>query len=506
MGRITQKKIAYIKLFILFSIIVIIPVILYFTCRETLFNKEWLKRLPELLSDEPFIAIVILTGLQILQVVICFLPGQPIQFVASYMFGTLGGYLISITGAVIGAFISFYLAKALGVDAVKLLFGKDKVENYTRKINCGRGLWMVLLIYLIPGLPKDLVGYVAGISEMHILPFLLVSSIGRTPPMFGSLLIGASFQEKRYGVIVILAILCIGILGACWLRRKKLIAYLDHLEGVDEEGKKPMKTKIAECMNVLGAFCGKRDVASLTKGELRKTYGIEQADVMVLFGGSILCGGDVLAAAIREGIAGHYLIVGGEGHTTQTLRDKVHAEFPQIQTDGLPEAKVFEAYLKGKYGLQVDYLECDSTNCGNNITYMLRTLKENQIFWNSIILTQDATMQHRMEAGLRKQLDHPEEYTIINYAAYQAHVINGENGLAYSEDIYGMWDMDRYLTLLMGEIPRLSDDVNGYGPKGKGFIAHVDIPEEVRKAFEILKSEYEGHVREANSAYASSAC
>ena len=95
MGRIVQKKIAYIKLFILFSIIVIIPVILYFTCRETLFNKEWLKRLPELLSDEPFTAIVILTGLQILQVVICFLPGQPIQFVASYMFGILGGYLIS---------------------------------------------------------------------------------------------------------------------------------------------------------------------------------------------------------------------------------------------------------------------------------------------------------------------------------------------------------------------------------------------------------------------------
>lgn len=30
-----------------------------------------------------------------------------------------------------------------------------------------------------------------------------------------------------------------------------------------------------------------------------------------------------------------------------------------------------------------------------------------------------------------------------------------------------------------GEIPRLRDDVNGYGPKGKKFIAHVNIPDKV---------------------------
>jgi hypothetical protein len=52
----------------------------------------------------------------------------------------------------------------------------------------------------------------------------------------------------------------------------------------------------------------------------------------------------------------------------------------------------------------------------------------------------------------------------------------------------------------MGEIPRLSDDSDGYGPHGAGFIAHVDIPAEVLTAFTYLKRQYQ--VREANPVYA----
>lgn len=66
-----------------------------------------------------------------------------------------------------------------------------------------------------------------------------------------------------------------------------------------------------------------------------------------------------------------------------------------------------------------------------------------------------------------------------------------------------MWDLERYITLLMGEIPRLTDDPEGYGPKGKGFIAHVEIPLAVRNAFLELRQEYTDSIREANPLYAS---
>ena len=89
-----------------------------------------------------------------------------------------------------------------------------------------------------------------------------------------------------------------------------------------------------------------------------------------------------------------------------------------IETSGKPEAEVFAEYLKYIHGLEVDYLECNSTNCGNNITYLLDLLKEHNIEFKSIILSQDATMQRRREAGLRKYVN--EDVTIINYAVYAA--------------------------------------------------------------------------------------
>lgn len=258
---------------------------------------------------------------------------------------------------------------------------------------------------------------------------------------------------------------------------------------------------IADAINVLGQFCGMRDVNFLNRSSLLEKYDIHQADVFVLFGGSILAGGDLLAQAIKDRIAKSYVIVGGAGHTTETLRQKVHEEYPGIETDGLSEAEVYQKYLKEVYFCEADYLETKSTNCGNNITYLLDLLKEKNIEHSSIILCQDATMQRRMDAGLRKYA--AEDLLIINYASYRASLAVENDELVYSVPIHGMWNIDRYVNLLMGEIPRLRDDENGYGPKGKDFIAHVDIPGTVLDAFEQLKTVYGDITREANPMYAS---
>ena len=190
----------------------------------------------------------------------------------------------------------------------------------------------------------------------------------------------------------------------------------------------------------------------------------------------------------------------------------IDKEFLSSAAPNIEEMKKYlkeASYYKEKYkdkikinvGLEVDYLECNSTNCGNNITFLLELLKQNNISFNSILLAQDSTMQHRMEAGLRKYIN--DNITIINYAVYSAKVIVKNSKLAFEDEILGMWDMDRYITLLMGEIPRLADNEDGYGPRGKGFIAHVDIPNEVEEAFLELKEVYSGMVREANPLYAS---
>jgi hypothetical protein len=256
--------------------------------------------------------------------------------------------------------------------------------------------------------------------------------------------------------------------------------------------------KTAERFNILGSFLGKHDVPELTADNLQGKYGFRAADVMVLFGGSILAGGDVLAQAMQNNIAKKYGIVGGAGHTTETLRQKMKEAVPGMNTDGMTEAELFSGYLQYKYHLQPDFLECRSTNCGNNCTYLLGLLKEKGISFNSIILTQDAAMQRRMDAVLRK---YEPDKIIINYAAYAAELIIKDDMLEFKKNTAGMWEPERYITLLMGEIPRLSDTKGGYGPQGKNYLAHVDIPEEVYQAFAELKKHYGASIRNANPLY-----
>ena len=98
---------------------------------------------------------------------------------------------------------------------------------------------------------------------------------------------------------------------------------------------------------------------------------------------------------------------------------------------------------------------------------------------------QDATMQNRMDAGFRKYC--PCDTTLINYATYKVHFTVQNDKLCLEQNnIWQMWNIDKYIELLMGEIPRLTDNINGYGPQGKDFIAHVDIPQEVHSAYQYL--------------------
>lgn len=250
-------------------------------------------------------------------------------------------------------------------------------------------------------------------------------------------------------------------------------------------------SQVAAAMNTIAAFVGPRDADCLEPN---------MVDIAVLFGGSIVAGGDVFAQAMRVGAAKTYVVVGGAGHTTPSLRARMRELAPGARfADDASEAEVFLAYLRERYGLEPDYLETKSTNCGNNITFLLDLLREKGLEPASALFVQDATMQRRMAAGMAL---HAPEVRVVNYAAYQVRVVEHGGALAYEDEPVGMWDVERYRTLLMGEVPRLTDDEGGYGPAGKGYIAHVDVPTKVREAFEFLRGEYPDQVRVANPAFA----
>jgi hypothetical protein len=244
--------------------------------------------------------------------------------------------------------------------------------------------------------------------------------------------------------------------------------------------------RIDQSINTLVRFCARRDVPELTPAALDGP-----ADVAILFGGSILAGGDVFAAAMRAGVAARYLIVGGQGHTTDALRERLGWEDAAAMT----EAALFDRYLRQRYGLAVDLLEQESTNCGTNVTNALELLGAEGVPHNRLVLVQDATMQQRMDAGFRR---HAAPSTrIVNFAAHQTLV---DHALEYQDPPAGMWPLDRYVSLLMGEVPRLT----GYGPAGRDFIAHVEVPGSVRRALSHLRESTDFVVRAADARWTSS--
>lgn len=255
--------------------------------------------------------------------------------------------------------------------------------------------------------------------------------------------------------------------------------------------------KIADAVNILGEFCGVRDIDELTPTALKNKFGISQVDVAVLFGGSILAGGDVFAEVMKNNLAKKYIIVGGAGHTTETLREKMFSVLQKNFPPQSTEAELFNQYLIEKYNFRADFLECESTNCGNNITLLLELLKRENLPYENILMIQDSTIQRRMHATWRRYVG---EQLIINYAAYRVKVISVNDELQFEKVPLGMWNVERYIKLLMGDVARLQDNAEGYGPKGKNFIANVDVPEKVLAAFNYLKNYFE--IREANPNYA----
>lgn len=201
-------------------------------------------------------------------------------------------------------------------------------------------------------------------------------------------------------------------------------------------------------------------------------------------------------------MAAHSVIVGGEGHTTAGLRERVARVLPGHDLRRATEADIFAAYLDHAHGLTVDLLERESTNCGTNVENCLRLLATEGIPHERIVLIQDATMQRRMDAGFRRHLG--ETAALVNYAAYEVDVVERDGQLAFDRDVPGMWSIEHYVSLLLGEIPRLTDDAEGYGPRGRGFIAHVAVPDDVVASFEAVRAAFGASaVRRADPRWAS---
>lgn len=258
--------------------------------------------------------------------------------------------------------------------------------------------------------------------------------------------------------------------------------------------------RTADDLNTISSFLALRDISEISSEAIHSAAGINRADLLILLGNSLLYSADIAALFMNQYLADRMLISGGIGHSTSYLK-KASSGFltsEQLKSDTLSEAEILKMYLLNHHHTNPDTIltETQSSNCGANAEESFKVLDSHGISPQSIILIQDPTMQRRTLASFQKVWGLDSGVQWINFAPFVPEVELSGNKLTYAgNDVYGLWEMHRFISLLMGEIPRLRDDSNGYGPKGKGYISHVDIPEKVEKAYSRLENIFTDSVR-----------
>ena len=222
------KKISLIlKLVALAAIIIGVPLYIYFGHHELLEDFSNIRDVETWLRQYKAQSALVYIGAQILQIIICVIPGQALQVAAGYLYGFWLAFVLSLVGAFIGSVIVFYLAQFLGHDAMHILFGQRKITEMLDQLNSKKGMLIVFVIFLIPGIPKDLCTYAAGISNMHIKPFLILSLIGRSPGMMCSIAIGRQIMHGNYHSAIIIAVIVVILFIIGLLFRDKVITFFD---------------------------------------------------------------------------------------------------------------------------------------------------------------------------------------------------------------------------------------------------------------------------------------
>ena len=222
-----QLILTIFKFALLIIILVGVPLYVYFFQKDFLQEMSSLKTVRAYLSKYQTQSIFVYIAAQAVQIIISLIPGQWLQIAAGYLYGFWLGYLYSVIGATIGTVVTYYLAKILGRDAICLFFGEERFRKYRAKITSKKGMVAIFIIFLIPGVPKDLCNYVAGLSNVGLKAFLIVSLMGRTPGMMASLLIGKQINSGGYSGAIVIAVIAIILFILGVIFREKVFHIVD---------------------------------------------------------------------------------------------------------------------------------------------------------------------------------------------------------------------------------------------------------------------------------------
>ena len=100
------------------------------------------------------------------------------------------------------------------------------MEKFDFVLNSERASWLLFLIFVIPGLPDDVVCYLAGLTKVPLKKLVLIFAIGRLPAVIGNNYIGMGIGDGNYGLVAGIAIVAVLLVGIIYWQQDAIMGLL----------------------------------------------------------------------------------------------------------------------------------------------------------------------------------------------------------------------------------------------------------------------------------------
>jgi uncharacterized membrane protein YdjX (TVP38/TMEM64 family) len=240
------------KLFLGYALLVIgIGFLIYFYrevyhgFRETLrffFNRN---RLSTYIASFGPTAPLAFIGLRFLQAIVVPIPGAGdlTGLIGGGLFGTKAGFIYSTIGLSLGSLVAFMISHRFGQPLVRRFVGKETMDKFGYLME-HKGALFSFIFFLIPGLPKDSFCYLLGLSPMHVLTFLVISTVGTIP---GTLLLsmeGHAIRAEHYRTFFVILGLGLTAIVFMLIYRDKIEQWLKQYSHLKDPLKRKKKNRL----------------------------------------------------------------------------------------------------------------------------------------------------------------------------------------------------------------------------------------------------------------------
>lgn len=162
---------------------------------HTIFEPDGVNRLIADIQARGALGVLMLLAMQLLQIIVAFIPGEVVQVAAGMLYGPLWGTLVILLGCVISSGIIYALVSRLGVPFVQDMVSKEHLEKIYAFERSGKLNVIVFILFVIPGMPKDVFTYLVPLTCMPLRTFLLLTTVGRIPGVVVSTYAAAGLAE-----------------------------------------------------------------------------------------------------------------------------------------------------------------------------------------------------------------------------------------------------------------------------------------------------------------------